>query len=379
MKLFRILSIFLALVSASTGAGADDGFPIPNILGLELTRGDTLPIKGARKPIVFQFADGRVCAAAETGGSLWSEDSGRSWHGGPSGPLDKSAFDFGDGEVISISRDLVPRVDGKHTVKLRRSTDNWKTVQEAEGIADIPLATSATGDVADSVGSMLMHHGIVQLKNGDVLATLYGNYKGDRIPFDAYPPELRALKYRTIVVRSADRGKTWGDPRTVAYDSMLGAHYKPDITGSKLTLVPAVTQEGFSEADLTIAPTGDIICVMRSGGASGEGVITIFPTPLYASRSSDEGKTWTPPVGIADRGVCPSLLTLKNGVIVCVYSRPGFWLIFSDDNGLTWKGATQFESGKDYCYLFSTGQDSFAATWERDGHAYQTNFTVRKR
>jgi hypothetical protein len=63
----------------------------------------------------------------------------------------------------------------------------------------------------------------------------------------------------------------------------------------------ASMQEGFNEADLTRAPNGDIICAMRSGGRLGIRKAPIFPTPLYISRSSDEGQTWTPPVPIADR------------------------------------------------------------------------------
>jgi hypothetical protein len=60
---------------------------------------------------------------------------------------------------------------------------------------------------------------------------------------------------------------------------MLGALNGPDITGNKFTIVPAVTQEGFAEADLAIAPNEDVVCVMRSGGASGEHVMKLFPTP----------------------------------------------------------------------------------------------------
>jgi hypothetical protein len=368
------------LITVTALAAAGEEFPIRPIAGLELTQAEVFEVKGARKPGAFAFNDGRICMMAGSGGGLWSDDAGKSWRDGPVGPLDKMAFDFGDGNVISIGRDTVPRKDGKFTVQVRRSSDNWKTVQAEEGVADVPLATSAGGDTAATVQGMLMHHGIVRLHNGELLATLYGNYKGDRIPFDAYASdEVRAFKYRTVVVRSSDRGKTWGEPRTVAYDMMLGARNEPDATGSKLTLVPAVTQEGFGEADLAVAPNGDIVCVMRSGGASGEGVVSIFPTPLYASRSSDDGKTWTSPVGIADRGVCPSLLTLENGIMVCVYSRPGFWLIFSDDNGKTWKGATQFESGKDYCYIVPTGRDGFLVFWERNAQAYGTRFTIRKR
>jgi hypothetical protein len=254
------------------------------------------------------------------------------------------------------------------------------------------------------VPSMMMHHGIAQLKDGTLLATLYGNYKGDNILNDATAPETGNYKCRTVIISSSDRGKTWGNPVTVAYDKMLGLLYKPDITGSKWTVVPAQTQEGFTEPDLAVAPNGDVICVMRTGsgatfGPHGEdvrmpdengrfyGALTIFPTPLYASRSSDGGKTWTPPASIADRGCCPSLVTLKNGVMVCVYNRPGVWLIFSDDSGKTWKGATEIaRPGRRYVYMVDTGPDSVLVFREREtadgkrgNFVIATEFTVRKR
>ena len=50
---------------------------------------------------------------------------------------------------------------------------------------------------------------------------------------------------------------------------------------------------------------------------------------------------------------------LANGIIVCTYSRPGNWLIFSDDNGLTWKGAMQIGETDSYNYLAVRGPDSF--------------------
>jgi hypothetical protein len=210
-----LLAIVVAVLMQQSVAVAQEGGSAA-IPGLELTRGDTFEIKGAFKPVAFRFNDGRICVAAKDGNAIWSEDAGKTWHEGPPGPLDKTALDFGDGEVISISRDLIPRADGKLTVSHRRSTDKWKTVRQVDGVADVPLATSAGGDTRDTVPSMLMHHGIVQLKNGELLATLYGNYKGDRIPFDAYPPELRAYKYRTVIVRSFDRGMSWGDRLTAA-------------------------------------------------------------------------------------------------------------------------------------------------------------------
>jgi hypothetical protein len=122
----------------------------PEIPGQQVTRGDTVEIPAAPRPMIFRFNDGRICMPAASG-SIWSDDAGKTWRDGPAGPLDKMAFDFGDGEVISISRDLVPRADGKQTVNYRHSADNWKTVQSREGVTDVPQATSAGGDAGDVV------------------------------------------------------------------------------------------------------------------------------------------------------------------------------------------------------------------------------------
>jgi Neuraminidase (sialidase) len=375
-----VLSV-VAQLTAATHA-AEEQFPVAPIPGLELTRGETVTNPSTRSPIAFRFKDGRICTYGGRDFSYYSSDGGKTWEKGPLGPLNKMAIDLGNGEILSINGNMIPQKDGKLTVTYQRSTDNGKSFEELKGVADIPLSTSmGTDNESPRVPGMMMHHGIVQLPNGDLLASTYGNYKGDNIPIDAYPVELGCMKTRTVVVTSSDKGKTWGNPITVAYDTMLGALNRPDITGNQFTIVPAVTQEGFNEADLTIAPNGDIICVMRSGGASGEGIMTIFPTPLYMSRSSDNGKTWTPPVGIADRGSNPSIITLENGILVCVYARPGVWVIFSDDNGKTWKGATQVDHGRKYAYIVGTGADSFAVfrvnPENDDSNTRTTFFTVR--
>jgi hypothetical protein len=178
---------FASLLVRSLASAADDEFPIAPIPGLKLTRGETLEVKGSRSPLMFQFHDGRICLYGE----YWSADGGKTWEKKPGGPQDKMVFDFGDGEILSVKRDIIPRRDGKFTVHCRRSTDNWKTVKDEEDIADVPLATSSGSDNAGPrTPGMMMHHGIVRLKSGVLLATLYGNYKGDNILCDAYPPEL---------------------------------------------------------------------------------------------------------------------------------------------------------------------------------------------
>jgi hypothetical protein len=323
---------------------------------------------------------------------MWSYDGGYTWKSGPAGPSEKMAIDLGDGEILALSRNTKRNEEGKFVGRQHRSLDNWKTVDKEECLLEIPRATSTLTGGGDLIDGFLFHHGILKLGNGDLIATMYGNYEGDVILCDGYPPELNQRKYRTIVVFSSDKGRTWGDPVLVAYDRMLGRGIPddhplaerglPNEVVKPTAVVPAITQEGFREADVTVAPNGNLLCVMRSGGRNG-GTTTLFPTPLYCSRSTDGGKSWSPPAQIADRGVCPNLVTLPNGIIVCTYSRPGNWLIFSDDNGVSWKGAFQFGDTRHYNYILVVAPETVQVFHEayKDGKKVVrgTFFTIRKK
>lgn len=353
---------------------------IPDIPGIEVTAGESVPIPGQDTALAFQFQDGRI-VVGNGQVPMWSEDGGHTWTPGPPGPSEKVAIDLGRGEILAIGRNSQRRADGKFGLRQFRSADNWKTVTDEEAVIDIPMAASTVTGDGSRIDGFLFHHGILSLADGRLIGTMYGNYEGDTLLCDGYPTELNQRKYRTIVVFSSDRGRTWGDPVLVAYDRMLGRGI-PDDPLRPTALVPAITQEGFREADLTQAPNGNLVCVMRSGGRNGENV-TLFPTPLYCSRSSDKGRSWTPPEQIADRGVCPNLVTMANGIIVCTYSRPGNWLIFSDDNALTWKGAFQFGTTGDYNYVLEVTPDTIQVYHKTEDGGKKTVrgtfFNVKKR
>ena len=386
-----ILSTFTLIFIISASAAESFKIVIPEIPDIDVSAGESILIPTENTAVAFQFKDGRIVVGPRDK-SFWSYDSGHTWENGPEGPGEKVAIDLGNGEILSSGRNSKRRPDGKFTLRFRRSTDNWETVTEEEGIVDIPNASFTVTGSGGRVDGFLFHHGIIQISNGDLIGTMYGNYKGDVLLCDGYPAELGQRKYRTVVVFSKDRGHTWGNHVLVAYDKMLGRgipdNHKmigksiPETRFSRTTIVPAVTQEGFREADLVEAPNGDLICVMRSGGRNPVPEANLFPTPLYCSRSSDGGKSWTPPEQIADRGTCPSLVTMKNGIIVCTYGRPGNWLIFSDDNGKTWKGAFQFGTEGASNYLLEVAPDIiqvYHETKEGDNEGVRgTFFTVRK-
>ena len=387
-----ILSIFITLSLIPTTQAESFKIIIPDIPGIEVSDGESILIPTDKTVNAFQFEDGRMVVGPRKK-SAWSTDGGKTWEKGPDGPGSKVVIDLGNGEILSIGRNSKRRSDGKFNLSQRRSTDNWKTVKEEKSEVDIPNASFTVTGSGGRVDGFLFHHGIIQLANGDLIGTMYGNYEGDVALCAGYPTELNQRKYRTIVVFSKDKGRSWGDHVLVAYDKMLGrgipADHKmvgksiPDTRPSRTIIVPAITMEGFREADLTIAPNGDLICVMRSGGRNPTPGVNLFPTPLYCSRSSDGGKTWTPPEQIADRGICPNLITMQNGIIVCTYSRPGNWLIFSDDNGKTWKGAFQFGTTGGTNCLLELAPDIiqvYHETMEGDEEGVRgTFFTVKKR
>ena len=321
--------------------------------GIRIEKGESVRIEGPTTATAFRFNDGRIVVGSGKN-SKWSFDNGHTWVEGIAGPSARNTVDLGNGEIISIRPNSIRRPNGKFALKLERSTDNWKTIKNEEAVLDIPNASiTITGD-GDIKDGFIFHHGILKLDDGTLVGTMYGNYEGDNIYCDGYPPALNQRKYRTIVVFSKDKGHTWGNHVLVAYDKMLGRGIQEDQPlgkyASATAIVPAVTQEGFREADIVQAGNGDLLCVMRSGGRNGK-TVKLFPTPLYCARSTDQGKSWLPPEQIADRGVCPNLVKLTNGIIVCTYSRPGNWLIFSDDNGKTWKGAFQFGNSGDYNFI----------------------------
>lgn len=301
-------------------------------------------------PFAFQFNDGRISVGwnHNTQSGMWSSDGGTTWSRG-NAPPDQGSIELDNGEVLSLGFATKKRADGKYTLPQRRSLDGWKTVTAETGVLNIPRSVPCGGDGAETNDGFLMDHSVVRLKDGRLMATMYGNYEDDKTPADDYPKAYQLHKYRTVVVFSADKGKTWGDPVTVS-------------------AAPKVSQEGVCESDLARAANGDILCVMRSGGLPGKPT-----TPLYACRSSDEGKSWSEPIAILDRGVWPNLFVMQNGTIVCTTGRPDNWIVFSIDDGRTWGGEFCNHEGGSSCYTIplEVTPDRLLVIYDRDANKGQ--------
>ena len=174
---------------------------------------------------------------------------------------------------------------------------------------------------------------LLEMENGDLLTAFHGHV--------GTPSEMEPY-FTTLVVRSTDGGKT--------FEHVW--HFSPEIDGE------LVGDQGFCEPDLEVLANGDILCMMRTGSGS----------PMYQSRSTDGGWTWSEPMCIGWQGVKPHLRLLKNGVLACsagrgVYGQPQIThAMFSiDGTGEVWE----------YPFAFHTGPGcSYTSNMERDGKFY---------
>lgn len=105
--------------------------------------------------------------------------------------------------------------------------------------------------------------------------------------------------------KSTDEGRTW--------EMTSWLPYKPDTDVDP----NAFAYEGYGENDITFAPDGSLIRLIRTNGS------LIAPGPCYFTRSTDGGYTWSEPTQFDWLGVWPCLLTLKCGVTLASYGRPG--------------------------------------------------------
>ncbi len=351
---FRLLAIIVLCAYSFFPAETLLALQIPTTEDLVISELRTVVLDGARDSQIFQFNDGRLVVDAGEGKSLWSVDKGLTWTlrtpQGPAMDAYKSAIDLGGGEIISLTRTTSKDQYGRFELYQQRSFDNWNSSQGENAAVNVPGSTASGGDDCKEPKANegpLMHHGILKLANGGLIASMYGNFVSDTAYADGYPSSCNFKKYSTFVVFSsaADQGRTWQNPVMVA---------TPDMG--------LTAREGFSESDLVQAHNGDLLIFMRSGGINK--VYPHFtPTPLYMARSRDSGITWSTPVAIHEYGANPNAVVLGNGVIALTFGGGKGRVMFSDDNGETWKGKIQLTTSDSYTDVVAFGQDTIGLTY----------------
>ena len=94
--------------------------------------------------------------------------------------------------------------------------------------------------------------------------------------------------------------------------------------------------EGFRLPTLGLLPDGTLLSVMRNGDGA---------QPLWSSRSTDGGRTWTDVQKIDVKAGTVSLLILSDGTALIAYGRPGLHILGSTDGGKTWDFANRADLG----------------------------------
>jgi hypothetical protein len=231
-----------------------------------------------------------------------------------------------------------------------RSVDNLKTLNEEAPLFYIPEGAPPLSNNTEWYG-LYVYRTILIMPDSSWLMTMYGNFIADTlVPFDTDAKKETRYMQRTFIVTSKDKGRTWH------YLSTVAAPERGDPVA-----------EGLVEPAITMLKDGRLLCIMRSG----------HHYPLYASWSSDNGKTWTAPLYTGlDRGCDPCLITLHDGRVALSWGRrfPEGWskltpdgdkglfvypgegyttLSLSNDGGLTWNSTKILQkAGSCYSTIF---------------------------
>ena len=280
-------------------------------------------------------------------GTVRSTDGGRSWQAwAPAkeqgeGPfIEGSVGQLRDGTILIlewVARG--PQGNGNFIGKIWESKDEWKTISgPLEAKFYLPEGKGGFDDGGNPVNGLFIHRTLLEMPNGDLLATAYGWFQEDSTP-STYVKNMN--KFRSLLLKSKDRGRNWSLVSTIAVD-------------------PTVGEEGFNEPVLVRltqgAHKGRFVVLLRIGSNKAK-----WPNPLYQTESDDEGKTWTKPHRLAFDGVCPDLIEMKNGILVAGFGwrtkesrqkvppgqprrlgpEHGNYVAFSLDQGATWTQVTR--------------------------------------
>ena len=186
-------------------------------------------------------------------------------------------------------------------VMVRRSSDGGDTWDDATVMDLSPLSGAA------------VHAPMLELPDGTILSPHCGSV-GKRA---VYGPQ-----HAQTVIRSQNRGQTWGNGSIIAVDPSRARLYH--------------------QTSLVRYPDGEIIGAMHSKerSKSSDGQEVTFPR-LWLSRSWDDGYTWSSleelPMPIS--GAAHHILRLRDDRLVCTWGNrfdPSIRVAVSDDRGYSW-------------------------------------------
>lgn len=250
-----------------------------------------------------------------------------------------------NGPIVYRLTELPAELQTVRLNRMAKGSNTW-TPEQAKLIDPQALRYSLAG-----LFPILFWGDVRVASDGSLIAGIYPGYRvlddGTVDPKDG-----------TFFYRSADSGHTWTIQGRIPY--------QPDLTADP----KGAERMGYTEPAFEILADGSLLCVMRTSDGLGVG-------PMYASRSTDLGKTWSKPVAMTPNGVLPRLMRLGNGVLVLSSGRPGVQVRFATDGkGKSWTDPFEMvpmttSGGADSCgytSLLATGPDSFIIAYSHFKH-----------
>lgn len=298
-----------------------------------------------------------------------SEDTGRSWTQTEKEPIGGGVRVNSDEfirihtpESIPITNLQLPKPIATVRENYGRTLRYWKVEQLPSELRGVYLQRRTTGS-----NNWVVEHNevfepnMVRYSDNDVFPVVWwGSMK---------------LRDDGLVIAGIYPGFTWANGSVPTSDvpfyishnggrswSLIGRIpycYDPikDPSGGKRTAF------GYTEPTFEVLQDGSYLCVMRTTDGLGN-------SPMYISRSVDQGKNWDKPVAFTKNGVLPKLRQLANGVLVLASGRPGLQLrIALDEQGSEWSdpfemlpwvdGVHENNLSCGYPDILPTGQDKF--------------------
>jgi hypothetical protein len=210
---------------------------------------------------------------------------------------------YGNGIKIYDAKDFPEETKGWYFLRLPKGSDKWELEQ---AVVDFPGETRYSCDGLVPIPFLWRMR---KAPDGKLWGVHYDFMIGGKCPVHLMRP---------IFLVSEDNGRTWTYRSEIPYIGNKGIDPHSD------------KRDGFTEPNITFMPDGSIFCLLRTSDGNGKG-------PMYWSRSTDDGFTWSKPEYFDDRGVWPSIITLNNGVTLASYGRPGVYFRATEDpSGLEW-------------------------------------------
>lgn len=229
---------------------------------------------------------------------------------------DGISYQLGGVEVKAYNADrLPPSLSKKEWLALRVPAGATKAIEERVSV-DWPYLTRVvhSGHGFDKILKPIFPRGNLKVgPDGAIWVSAFSG-EGHINPVNGqYSPY-----YSAELFRSEDFGHTFTRRAHMEYEAD-GREY-PYQSG------------GFSDSDFEFMPDGSIVWFFRSTWYAYTGKEW---GPMYMSRSTDGGVTWTKPHLFADVGILPRLCRLGSGITLLCYARPGMYICAAEDDGGT--------------------------------------------